>query len=188
MQATPSLQTIFQCAQAHHVKFGSLLEIGPGSLWPGLHYVAKHPDLELIGVGYSSQEREAAQQHARKLQVSSRVRYLDKAGERLPLEDKSVDAVISYGSLHQWSRPLAMLDEMARVLKWGGKFFVGNVRRDASWLSTFWFGLRNPGLKAMYETRPQTLDSQAFKHLLEMSRLTEWSVSTIGPDVWAVSK
>jgi len=188
MQTNRSFDTIFQCARNHRITFGTLLEIGPGTLWPGLHYVSAHPDLELIGAGYAPAERAAARQQARRLKLLARADYREARGDRLPVEDHSVDAVISYGSLHQWPRPLAMLDEIARVLKVGGRFFIGNVRRDASWLSTFWSGLRNPTLRAVYAARPQAPDLAELQRWLEMSKLSQASLVTIGPDVWAVSK
>jgi SAM-dependent methyltransferase len=188
MQALPSLDTIYQSVRERHVTCGTLLEIGPGSLWPGMHYLARQPDLDLVGVGYGAQEREAARQQARRLNVHNRVRYPESAPERWPVEDKSADAVISYGSLHLWPRPLAVLDEAARVLKHGGKFFIGNVRRDAPWLSTLWFGWRHPGLKTVYAKKNQTDDSEGFKRLMEMSKFSDWTLMTAGPDVWAVSR
>jgi ubiquinone/menaquinone biosynthesis C-methylase UbiE len=188
MQSNQSLNAIFQCARNHRVTCGTLLEIGPGTLWPGLHYLAGNPDLELIGAGYAPAERAAARQEARKLKLLARVDYREGQGDRLPLEDRSVDAVISYGSLHQWPRPLAMLDEVARVLKLGGQYFIGNVRRDASWLSTFWSGLRNPTLRSIYAAKPQGADLAEFQRLLEMSRLSAASLVSVGPDVWAVTK
>jgi ubiquinone/menaquinone biosynthesis C-methylase UbiE len=188
MQSNRSLNTIFQCAADRRVTVGTLLEIGPGTLWPGLHYLPAHPDLELIGAGYAPAERAAARQQARKMKLLARVDYREGQNGRLPLEDRSVDAVISYGTLHQWPRPLAMLDEIARVLKLGGRYFIGNVRRDASWFSTFWSGLGNPTLRDVYAARDKTQDLAEFQRLLEMSRLTDATWVTVGPDVWAVSK
>ena len=188
MQTNRSLNTIFQCAADRRVTFGTLLEIGPGTLWPGLHYLPAHPDLELIGAGYAPAERTAARQLARKMKLLARVDYREGRSDRLPVDDRSVDAVISYGTLHQWPRPLAMLDEIARVLKLGGRYFIGNVRRDASWLSTFWSGLGNPNLRGVYAARAQAQDQAEFQRLLEMSRLAAATWVSVGPDLWAVSK
>ncbi|NTV52041.1 MAG: class I SAM-dependent methyltransferase [Candidatus Firestonebacteria bacterium] len=188
MPTNHSLNTIFQSARSQHVTFGTLLEIGPGRFWPGLQYLAEHPDLELIGAGYAPEERAAARQEARKLKLLTRADYREGRVDRLPVDDRSVDAVISYGSVHQWPRPLAMLDEIARVLKVGGRYFIGNVRRDASWVSTFWSGLHNPALRAVYAAKPKTPDLAEFKNLLAMSRLSAAALVSVGPDVWAVSK
>jgi ubiquinone/menaquinone biosynthesis C-methylase UbiE len=188
MQIHHQLRVIFQCVHRQRVTAGTLLEIGPGTLWPGMQYLPGHPHLELIGTGYDPAERTAARLQARKLKLLSRVDYREGRGDRLPLDDHSVDAVISYGSLHQWSRPLAMLDEIARVLKLGGRYFIGNVRRDASWLSTFWAGIRDPTLRSVYAARPKTPDLAELQRLWEMSKLSAAEFIFIGPDVWAVSK
>ncbi len=188
MQVTPSLKTIYQSARDLRVTMGTVLEVGPGSLWPGLAYALEHPDVDVVGVQYTPEERDAAWAEAKRNRLTTRARYHTTSGERFPLGDHSVDAIMTYGGLHQWPRPLMILDEMARVLKPGGKFFIGHVRRDASWLSTFWAGLGRPDLKRLYESRSQALDTPEFKRLMELSKLPECMIQTMGPDVWALSR
>jgi ubiquinone/menaquinone biosynthesis C-methylase UbiE len=49
--------------------------------------------------------------------------------------------IASTVSLHPWSEPVAVLDEVARVLRLGGSYLVFDLRRDLSlptWL-LLWF-------------------------------------------------
>lgn len=47
----------------------------------------------------------------------------------MPFADAEFDAVISSGSLHHWQNPLAVLNEMGRVVKASGKVLVRDSKR-----------------------------------------------------------
>jgi ubiquinone/menaquinone biosynthesis C-methylase UbiE len=47
--------------------------------------------------------------------------------ENLPIEAASFDLVVSRYSAHHWPHPLMALQEIARVLKLGGQFILGDV-------------------------------------------------------------
>lgn len=48
----------------------------------------------------------------------------------IPFPDQSLDLVISTLSLHHWRDPVKVLNEIARVLKPGGAFYIFDLRRD----------------------------------------------------------
>jgi ubiquinone/menaquinone biosynthesis C-methylase UbiE len=50
--------------------------------------------------------------------------------EEIPFPDQSLDLVISTFSLHHWTDPVKVLNEIDRVLKPGGVFYVFDLRRD----------------------------------------------------------
>jgi len=185
---THSLSVIYSKAVQMHLTCGTILELGPGRVWPGLELLRREPDLDLLGLGYEEQERQEAVAQVRKNGQFARVQYRPGAPTRLPLPDRSVDGVISFGSLHTWSNPVRVLDEITRVLKIGGKVFIGDVRRDMNWLtSTVLSHIGNAGLQAVYRSREKSLTASEVKELCEHSRLRDWQVTILGSDVWLIA-
>jgi SAM-dependent methyltransferase len=165
------------------IRLGRILEIGPGRLRPGLELL-KDRDVELVAIGYTDAEAAEGQAAIRRMGARPRADYLAGGLDRFPLPDQSVDAVISFGSLHAWRDPLLVLDEIARVLKQGGEVILGDVSADAGWMQTVLAGILAPHLRALYgpkESRVKTADAQA---LVEQSSLSGLSVQVIGPDIW----
>jgi ubiquinone/menaquinone biosynthesis C-methylase UbiE len=56
----------------------------------------------------------------------------------MPFESEYFDAVFSNGSLHEWANPEDILNEIARVLKPGGRYCISDLRRDMSFIIK-WF-------------------------------------------------
>jgi ubiquinone/menaquinone biosynthesis C-methylase UbiE len=52
-------------------------------------------------------------------------------GARMPYPDGSMDVVVTSLSLHHWSKPEAVLTDIYRVLKPGGRLVLFDLRRDA---------------------------------------------------------
>lgn len=69
------------------------------------------------------------------LKAFANVRYLLSDGERLPLADGSVDAVVANMFLHHAPDPAKALGEMARVLQPGGKLVLTDLdRHSEEWM------------------------------------------------------
>lgn len=49
----------------------------------------------------------------------------------MPFGDAEFDFVVSSGSLHHWSKPIEVFDEVYRVLKFDQPALVYDLRRDA---------------------------------------------------------
>ena len=62
--------------------------------------------------------------------LGSRVTFRKGDVQRIPFPDASLDLVVSTLSLHHWSDPLPVLDEVARVVRPGGSFLIFDLRRD----------------------------------------------------------
>lgn len=167
---------------------GTVLEIGPGSLWPGLQLLKHNDRLDLKGAGYSAEQRKQALEKSKLWKCRTRVDYLLQPAEKgLPLPDRSVDVVISFGALHAWQQPAAVCNEISRVLKQGGEFFIGDVRQDAKWWSNALLSKLPTGLKAIYQEKKQSLTLLEFRALLVNTSLEQGVVQTHGPDVWVLS-
>ncbi|MGL4648342.1 MAG: class I SAM-dependent methyltransferase [Caldilineaceae bacterium] len=78
---------------------------------------------------------------ARAVEAEPRARWLLANGQQIPLDDGSVDGIMSIGSLEHYDDPLLGASEIARVLKPGGRAcillpnaygLVGNVKHVAA--------------------------------------------------------
>ena len=100
---------------------GYVLDVGcgPGRLVEALS--KRRQDLQIIGIDPSTDMITRARQRTRTL-PNAQVRIA--SAEDLPLEDESVDAVVSSLSSHHWADRTAALDEQTRVLRPGGRLWI----------------------------------------------------------------
>lgn len=115
------------------------LGCGPGGLLAEI--AGRFPALELLGLDVSREMLSVARERLKG--HSERITLEQGDGSRLPFPDASFDLVVSTLSLHHWDEPEPVLNEIARVLKPGGRFMVFDLRRDvpggawvAAWLAT----------------------------------------------------
>lgn len=185
---TCSLSHIISKRVRPRVWAGRVLEMGPGRVWPGLRLLRNTPDLDLVGLNYSPEQRAEAWQQAKQWEVVTRVEYQATAECPLPLEDHSVDAVISFGGLPAWQQPVKVLNEIARVLKTGGEFFIGSPRPDAPGWRTWLAAGQQNGLKEMYQARQQCPAIEELRDLVDQTQLENPVVEAHGPDVWILKQ
>jgi ubiquinone/menaquinone biosynthesis C-methylase UbiE len=76
-----------------------------------------------------------AQSNSAEYGFLDRVEYVKGDAQRMPFEDNYFDAVFSNGSLHEWVHPEDILNEIARVLKPKGKYYISDLRRDINILA-----------------------------------------------------
>jgi ubiquinone/menaquinone biosynthesis C-methylase UbiE len=164
---------------------GEALDLGCG---PGLLVIElarRAPDLHVTGIDLSERMVAAAQERARVQQASLRVSFSRADVLLVPLPDSSMDLLVSTLSLHHWSNPVAVLDEIARVLRPGGSFLVFDLRRDIAapfWL-LLWFVTRfvaPDALRRVQEplrSRDAAYTAEEATHLARQSKLTGWRVS-----------
>jgi ubiquinone/menaquinone biosynthesis C-methylase UbiE len=164
------------------------LGCGPGHLVVRLARAA--PGLQVTGIDLSDAMLAEAEGRARRSGLEDRIGFKKGDAAQIPFPDGSLDLVVSSLSLHHWSDPVGVLDEIGRVLRSGGAFLVFDLRRDiaAPFYLLLWFGTRfvMPGaLRRVNEplaSRDAAFTLQEAAHLADQSRLTAWRV-THGP-VW----
>lgn len=117
---------------------GSTLEVGPGPGYLGLEWLKKTKDTILTAIEISPDMIKMAEANANKYGLEDRVKYVKSDAQQMPFDDNMFDAVFTNGSLHEWSQPLRVFNEIHRVLKPQGKYFVSDLRRDMSKLMK-WF-------------------------------------------------
>ena len=159
---------------------GVVLEVGPGPGYLGLEWLKLTQGTMLKGMDISQDMIKIAEKNAGEYGLSDRVEYVLSSGEKIPFEEKTFDAVFTNGSLHEWSEPQKTFDEIWRVLKPGGRFFISDLRRDMSFLVR-WFLWINTKPK---EIRPGLITSinaaytpDELRELVKDTKLSKCEVS-----------
>jgi ubiquinone/menaquinone biosynthesis C-methylase UbiE len=119
----------------HGISYGTTLEIGPGPGYLGLEWLKKTNNTKLTGLEISEDMKKLALKNAEEYGMKKRVEYvIGDATKAFPFESGTFDAVFSYGSLHEWTDPLPVFNEIARVLKAGGRFYVSDLKRNINFI------------------------------------------------------
>jgi ubiquinone/menaquinone biosynthesis C-methylase UbiE len=120
------------------IDLGCVLEIGPGPGYMGLDWLKKTEDTTLKGLDISQEMVALATKNAKDHGLDSRAEYLVGDASNIPFRDGYFDAVFSTNTLHEWISPEVVFDEIHRVLRPGGKYFISDLRRDMNPI-TRWF-------------------------------------------------
>lgn len=134
---------------------GLALEVGSGPGYLGLEWLKQTEGTTLKGLDISPDMISVARANAGEYDLTDRVEYVHSGADKTPFEDETFDAVFSNGSLHEWSQPKEIFNEIWRVLKMGGRIFVSDFRRDMLF-PVRWFLWLNARPKAI---RPGLLTS-----------------------------
>lgn len=166
------------------------LGCGPGRLAVALARLAPH--LGIVGLDLSEEMLALARKRAARHGLSPRVSFLKGDNRCLPCPDASFDFVVSSSSLHHWADPVAVLDEVARVLQPGGRFLIVDLRRDLPLgpQAAFW-SAQNLFLPSLFRQQKEPLSSVASSYtarelagLAARSHLPAWRCAR-GP-AWLV--
>jgi len=119
---------------------GYALDLGAGPGYIAIDVARRNPDLQMIGLDLAAHMIERAQQQAVRHEPNGWGPWLQADGHFLPFADGSLDLVISSFALHHWQDPLAVMNEIARVLRTprpdagdpGGHYYIADVCREVN--------------------------------------------------------
>lgn len=134
---------------------GVVLEVGPGPGYLGLEWLKHTSNTILKGLDISPEMIKIAERNAVEYNLSDRVAYKEGSGSEIPFDDNTFDGIFTYYSLHEWSKPEETFNEIHRVLRVGGKYLIGDLRRDMFPLIR-WLLLFNTQPE---EIKPKVIDS-----------------------------
>jgi len=133
---------------------GRLLDVGCGPGNIALKLARRFPQMWVVGVDYAASMVLAASAAASAQGLSARAEFFLGDAKNLPFRDASFDWVLSNSVLHHLYDPMALLNEMGRVVKPRGVALLRDLRRPgrlAFPLHVRWYGRHYSGLmKTLY--------------------------------------
>lgn len=167
------------------IRRGRVLDVGSGT---GRLLVAlgsqANVELELFGVDVSGEMVRMALESARSSCLKTIPAIQIASAARLPYADGSFDLVVSSSSLHLWSDPVSVLNEIRRVMKKGGVCLIRDGRRlpdNFIWRAFFWLSSRMMGMNSNERDAWKKAIEAGYtlgetRILLERSRFEDWKV------------
>lgn len=158
---------------------GRLLDVGCGPGNIALKLARRFPQMSVVGVDYAANMVRAARAGAAAAQgLSGRAEFFSGDAKKLPFQDGSFDWVLSNSVLHHLHDPIAMLNEMGRVMKPQGVALLRDLRRPgrlAFPLHVRWYGRHYSGLmKRLYTDSVRAAYTGAeLARMLRESRFSE---------------
>ena len=177
-------------------KEGEAADLGCGHGLLAAELAHRAPGLCVTGVDLSDELLSAARRMAADAGLDSRVTFKRGDVRRLPFIDGSLDLVVSTLSLHHWREPIAVLEDVDRVLRrpdpkcgiLGGAYIIYDLRRDvaAPCRLLLWFATSVVVPAALRRVNEPMASRNAAYTPMEVaqvaarSRLTGWRITT-GP-------
>jgi ubiquinone/menaquinone biosynthesis C-methylase UbiE len=167
---------------------GAAADIGCGPGYLVIELARLAPGLHVTGVDLSAEMLAQGGEKAAGAGLQGRVEFRLGDAARLPFDDASLDLVVSTLSLHHWGDPVAVLNEVARVLRPNGACLIFDLRRDLAFplWALLWCATNVVVPRALrYANEPLGSRNASYTpeeaaRLAGASRLTGWRV-TAGP-------
>jgi ubiquinone/menaquinone biosynthesis C-methylase UbiE len=137
-------------ALAQGVVEGWALDLGTGPGYVARRIARRRPGLCMAGLDLAAGMVQRARCTATQAGLDGRGIWPQADGHRLPFADESFDLVVSSFSLHHWTEPLRVLDEVARVLKPGGGYYIADLCREVSAWQRFFAYASIPALSLLF--------------------------------------
>ena len=110
-------------------KDAAVLEVAPGPGYLAIE-MARLGQFHVTGLDISRTFAEIARENARRAGVNVEFRHGDVA--KIPWETGSFDLIICQAAFKNFSQPLIALEEMHRVLRFGGTAVIQDLSKEAS--------------------------------------------------------
>ncbi|MCY1159065.1 MAG: hypothetical protein MOP51_2089 [Citricoccus sp.] len=166
---------------AIHTLRGRVLEIGAGD---GANFEVLHPSVEWVGLEPARRRRARLAGKARS--HGHRTAPLEGGAEAIPLPGSSVDAVLGTHVLCSVAGPERVLDEVARVLRPGGRaLFAEHVVAPAGTVTGAVLRLARPFTRTVDHGCDPTRDTEATVRAsaLDVADVVRYTVPVLGLEI-----
>lgn len=167
---------------------GLCLDVGCGGGYLGLA-LSGMTDLDFIFLDSSAPMLEKADMHIIEDGLQDRARTLLADVHHIPLEDGSVNLVISRGSIPFWDDPGTALKELYRVLVPGGKAFLGGGRGTPEIKAHIAATMKAHGIESSKENKhrgepPNRMLQRDYNEILQQTGLPHFDLSNGEDGIW----
>ena len=111
-------------------KKGKVLDSGCGPGFMIIELAKKFTECEFVGIDLSEPLLEIAGNKNQKEGLNERIKFLKADVLNIPFPDNYFDFVININMLHLVEEPVKMINEIERVLKPEGFFFITDLRKS----------------------------------------------------------
>ncbi|MEJ2613587.1 MAG: class I SAM-dependent methyltransferase [Ignavibacteriaceae bacterium] len=143
---------------------GKVLDSGCGPGFVIIELAKKFAACEFVGIDLSEPLLEIAENNNQKEILTERVKFLKANVQDIPFPDNYFDFAININMLHLVDEPVKMLNEIERVLKPGGFFFITDLRKSI-------LGLLEKEIKSVFAV-------EEAKKIIEKSNLSKGHFSS----------
>jgi ubiquinone/menaquinone biosynthesis C-methylase UbiE len=109
---------------------GLALDVGAGPGYVAVELARRGPAVRVVGLDLAAHMAAHAAGRGARAALDGRALWPQGDGHRLPFADATFNLVVSSFALHHWRDPLAVFDEIARVLAPGGQYCIADVCRE----------------------------------------------------------
>jgi len=128
-----------QIAAGIDLQSGSFLDVGCGPGWLCVHIADAQSNVDAVGIDSSPRMVAAAQNNVRE---SPNITIQQMDASFIAFSDEVFDVVTAVQTAHHWSEPDAILLEIYRVLKPGGRFYLYEADKASNHVPDGWIGKR----------------------------------------------
>jgi len=114
---------------------GQVLDVGtgPGFVAIEVARLLQGTGCQVVGLDLSAAMLAVAAENGAREGLNGMLAWREGDAKAMPFGDGEFDAVVSSGSLHHWEDPLAVVNEIARVIKDGGQYIIRDSKRLQRW-------------------------------------------------------
>jgi len=113
------------------IREGTFLEVGPGPAFVSIEIARRIPQAQIIGLDISETMIGIGRRNVDEAGFLKQITFRTGNATKMPFGDSEFDFVVSSGSLHHWSKPIEVFDEIYRVLKLDQLALISDLRKDA---------------------------------------------------------
>ena len=110
---------------------GVFLEVGPGPAFVSIEIASRIPQAYIVGLDISQTMIDIGRRNVSEAGLSEQISFRKGDATLMPFNDAEFDFAVSSGSLHHWSKPVQVFNEIYRVLKPGQMALISDLRKDA---------------------------------------------------------
>ncbi len=188
------IKRVLSRIRALEIERGIALDVGTGpGIFP-LEIARALPEMEFVAIDLSPAMAQVAKTNALEIGLEDRIHVQVSSAYALPLKDGTVDLVICLNTLHHLEDPLPFFNEVARVLKKGGKFIIMDFRRDAPKSLAVLFNLmwrilirEERARDGLWDSLKASFTLQECERMLRRSILPPWRIYPQAIEMWIES-